>query len=131
MPETAMTKRCCSLAGLLVTACTLAAQDYKIHTFKKIQLTDQFWCEGAYIGDFNHDGKMDVVGGPFWWEGPDFKVRHEFRPATKTSKVKKPDGTELTIPGYKGALGNENDYSDAFLTYVYDFNGDGWDDILV
>ena len=24
-----------------------------------------------------------------------------------------------------------NDYSDNFLTYVYDFNGDGWADIIV
>jgi hypothetical protein len=126
-----MTKLNYALIGLLQAAFVLEAQEYKVHTFKKIQLTDQFWCEGAYIGDFNHDGKMDVVGGPFWWEGPDYKIRHEFRPAAKTSKIKKPDGSEVTISGYKGALGNENDYSDAFLTYVFDMNGDGWDDILV
>jgi len=35
-----------------------------------------FWAEGAAFGDFNKDGKMDVVYGPYWWEGPDFKVRH-------------------------------------------------------
>ncbi len=120
-----------ALAGMAASLLPAQADDYVLHTFKKIRLTDQFWCEGAYIGDFNHDGKMDVVGGPFWWAGPDFRMRHEFRPATKTSKVKKPDGTEVTLAGYKGALGNENDYSDNFLTYVYDVNGDGWDDVLV
>ncbi len=98
--------------------------------FTKIQLTDQFWGEGAAYGDFNHDGKMDVVYGPYWWEGPDFKVRHTYRPDTDRSKVKTADGTEIEIAGFKGALGNENGYSDNFLTYVYDFNGDGWPDIL-
>ena len=47
-----------------------------VHSFKKIQATDQFWAEGADIGDFNHDGIMDVESGCFWYEGPDFKKRH-------------------------------------------------------
>ncbi len=61
-----------------------AVQQETAHQFKKIQLTDQFWDEGANFGDFNHDGKMDIVSGPFWYEGPDFKTRHEYRPATAT-----------------------------------------------
>ena len=63
------------------------------HTFKKIQVTDQFWSEGADIGDFNKDGNMDVVAGPFWYEGPDFKKRHEIWPATASFTRKKADGT--------------------------------------
>ena len=102
-----------------------------LHTFKKVQLTREFWAEGANFGDFNHDGKMDVVSGPFWYEGPDFKKRHEFYPANASFKRKKTDGTEETIPGYEGALGVENAYSENFLTFTYDFNGDGWTDILV
>ena len=101
------------------------------HGFRKIQLTDEFWCEGAYFGDFNHDGRMDVCGGPFWWEGPDYKIRHEYRAAAKTSTIRKSDGTAVTIPGYSGAKGTINDYSDNFLTYAYDFNGDGWTDIIM
>jgi len=126
-----MTKLTLILSGFLFVGAVAQGADYKLHTFRRIQLTDQFWCEGANIGDFNRDGKMDVVAGPFWWPGPEFKVRHEFRDASKTSKVKKPDGTEVTIPGYKGALGRENDYSDNFLTFVHDLNGDGWADIIV
>ena len=102
-----------------------------LHSFKKVQATDQFWAEGADIGDFNHDGKMDVVSGPFWYEGPDFKKRHEFWPANASFKKKKSDGTEETVPGFEGALGVNNAYSECFLTYAYDFNGDGWTDVIV
>lgn len=102
-----------------------------VHSFKKICVTDKFWAEGADIGDFNRDGKMDVVSGPFWYEGPDFKKRHQIYEATATFKHKKDDGTEETIDGFEGALGVNNAYSDCFLTYAYDFNHDGWTDVMV
>ena len=108
-----------------------AAQLQTPHHFKKTQLTDQFWDEGANFGDFNHDGKVDIVSGPFWYEAPDFKQRHEYRPATATFQRPKAGGGTETIPGFEGGLGTNNAYSDDFLTFVYDFNGDGWPDILV
>lgn len=77
--------------------------------YQKLTLTDKFYCEGAYFADFNKDGKMDVVSGPFWYEGPDFKKTHEYRPV----KAYDPKG-----------------YSDNFLTYAGDINGDGWPDIV-
>lgn len=99
--------------------------------FQKIKLTDYFWAEGANLGDFNHDGKKDVCYGPYWYEGPDFKKAHEFYPANTTFKRKKEDGSEETIPGFEGALGVNNNYSDNFFAFTYDFNRDGWDDILI
>src|SRR4026209_2518667 len=118
--------------ALLCFSATLSAQDYVVHSFKKMQLSDQFWGEGANYGDFNKDGKMDVVSGPFWWEGPDFQKKHEFYPATKTFTLKKEDGSQEKIPGYEGALGKNNAYTeDNFFAFVYDFNGDKWTDILV
>lgn len=81
----------------------------KRDAFKKLPLSGEFYAEGAYYGDFNRDGKMDVVAGPFWFEGPDFQKQHEYRPA----KTFDPKG-----------------YSDNFLTFTGDFNGDGWTDIL-
>jgi hypothetical protein len=77
----------------------------------KTVLSTEFFSEGATAGDFNHDGKMDVASGGFWYEGPDFKARHAFSTDTKP------------YDPYK--------YSKNFLAYTYDFNGDGWDDILV
>ena len=121
------------LTAAIVVALTPALAGAKdlAHTFKKVRLTDQFWAEGADFGDFNHDGKMDIVSGPFWYEGPDFKIRHEFAPANASFKRKQAGGAEETIPGFEGALGVNNAYSECFLTFAYDFNGDGWTDILV
>jgi hypothetical protein len=110
---------------------TASAQEYFIHSFEKIQLTDQFWAEGATYGDINRDGIMDVVYGPFWFEGPGFKKRHEYAPATRTFKLKNADGTEREIPGFEGGLGKNNTYSDNFIAFTYDFNGNGWQDILI
>jgi hypothetical protein len=119
------------LLAAIVLSVWPARAGTKEPTFKKLKLTDQFWAEGADIGDFNHDGQMDVVSGPFWYEGPGFTKRHEFAPATASFKHKKADGTEETLPGFEGALGVNNAYSECFLTYAYDFNGDGWCDVII
>src|SRR5437868_3358507 len=97
-------KHALTILAVAVTAC---AADKKplVHTFIKQTLTREFWSEGANFGDFNKDGIMDIAAGPFWYQGPDFKKRHEFYPATQSFKVKKDDGTEETIPGFEGGLG--------------------------
>ena len=82
-------------------------------TFTKTKLESQFISEGAEVGDFNRDGNKDIVAGWMWFEGPGFAKRHEFN----APPAKPFDG--------------EKSYSDYFLTYVYDFNNDKWDDILV
>ncbi len=99
--------------------------------FSRQQISKQFWAEGANFGDFNKDGKMDIVCGPYWWEGPDFTTRHTYSDDAKTSTIAKGDGTTETISGFKGALSTENDYSKNFLAYTHDFNADGWTDILI
>ena len=117
-----------ALSGVVTTG---FSADYLIHSWKKIQLSDKFWGEGANFADFNKDGHMDIVSGPYWYEGPDFQKRHEYYPATHTSRIKQADGTEKEIEGFKGALSRENEYSDNFFAFTYDFNKDGWPDILI
>jgi hypothetical protein len=113
-----------------VAAASLSAAD-ELHTFTRIQLSDQFWSEGATFGDLDNDGDNDIVSGPWWWEGPDFKKRHEYYPATTTFELKLGAMTTIKVPGFEGALGRENAYSDNFFAFVYDFNRDSWNDILI
>lgn len=74
-------------------------------------LFDKYTCDGVAIGDFNRDGKPDVVAGPYWYEGPEFRTKHEFYPAKLLDPALSP--------------------SDSMFSFVHDFNGDGWADILV
>src|SRR5688500_8647835 len=78
--------------------------------YEKRWLSGMFYGEGANFGDFNKDGKLDVVSGPYIYDGPDFTVKHEFMPR------------EASDP-----LG----YSKNFFAYTGDFNGDGNTDILI
>jgi hypothetical protein len=99
--------------------------------WERIRLTDQFWAEGANFGDFNKDGHNDVVSGPFWYAGPDFKQKYSYYPATQSFKRKDGGGAEKTIPGFEGALGVNNAYSENFFAFTHDFNRDGNVDILI
>lgn len=108
-----------------------SAADSAKHTFNRTQLTDKFWSEGATLGDLNKDGKPDLISGPYWYEGPEYQKRHEYYPATHTFKKKLADGTTEEVQGFEGALGVNNVYSDNFFAFTYDFNRDGWNDVLI
>src|SRR5215208_2097624 len=96
---------------ILIAASTAqSAEKYTLHSFKKTQLSDKFFSEGANFGDFNHDGAMDVVSGPYWYAGPTFTERHEY---------------------YKAEPFNIAVYSENFFAFSYDVNRDGWTDIVI
>src|SRR5689334_16826299 len=92
---------------LLCDLCDLCASA-RAQTYEKRWLSGQFFSEGATFGDFHHDGKLDVISGPFIWDGPEFKNRHAYTDA----------------PAYD-PLG----YSKNMFAFAADVNGDGYDDI--
>jgi hypothetical protein len=118
--------------GMMSALTTLAAEpELRLRSFKKLHLDRYYWSEGANFGDLNRDGRPDAISGPYWWEGPTFTVRHEIYAPKTTFKVQQADGTDQTIAGFEGALGKKNSYStDNFFSFVHDFNGDGWNDVL-
>lgn len=79
--------------------------------FKKVQLTDRYYCDGIAAADIDGDGNTDIVAGPFWYEGPAFKKAHEFYPAEPLPPEPSP--------------------SNSMFSFVHDFSGDGRPDILV
>jgi hypothetical protein len=123
------------------------AKPYTSPDFRKIVLNDSFYSEGISAGDINHDGNVDIVAGPFWFEGPDFKVAHEIYPPQTQSTMGPeggyPDEHTPTIP-LMGTLPDKSgpamaqstaivhgNYSTNFMSFTYDFNGDGYPDVLV
>jgi hypothetical protein len=84
-------------------------QDLAAHTFERQQLTDVYYSEGIAAGDLNRDGHIDMVYGPYWFAGPDFREKREIYPALAQPRER---------------------YANHFFAWVYDFNGDGWNDCL-
>ena len=82
--------------------------------FKKIQLLNKYITEGASIGDVNADGQPDVIAGPLWWQGPDFKKSHAYAPV-KIYPIKGPGMSA---------------YSSNFFTFPDLITKDKWTDIL-
>ncbi len=79
-------------------------------SFEKTRLTDVFYAEGAYAADLTGDEVNDIIYGPYYWIGPDYK--------------------QIKSWNSMGAYDPEI-YSDNFFPYARDFNKDGWEDIFM
>ena len=119
------------VAGLALATAIGQAKDFYIHTWTKHHANKHFWAEGGAAGDFNRDGPPALVVGPYWYAGPDYGKRHEIYPAIESFEMKGSDGNPVKLPGFPGALSGRNGYSQNFLCFVHDLNGDEWDDVLV
>lgn len=79
--------------------------------FRKIQLTQDYYCDGVDVGDIDDDGHLDVVAGPYWYAGPEFQQAFPFYPPVALPPADSP--------------------SNSMFSFVRDLNGDGCLDVLV
>jgi len=79
--------------------------------FRMTQLTPYYYSFATTAADFDRDGNIDVVSGPFIFMGPDFTKKREFY---------------LALPTRPGV-----DFSSNWLEFAGDFTGDGYPDVLL
>jgi hypothetical protein len=79
--------------------------------FRMQHINDFYYGWSATAADVNHDGILDIISGPFYYLGPDYKVSREIF-LSKTSDV-----TSQLTPN--------------MVNFAYDYTGDGWPDLLV
>ena len=79
--------------------------------FRMQRLSPYYYSWSADAADFNHDGKMDIVSGPFLYFGPDFTKTREIYPAQAYNV-----STQYSMKDW--------------VEHAYDFTGDGWPDVL-
>ena len=72
----------------------------------RIRMLDSGASETAAVADVNHDGRLDIVSGDYWYEAPAWTA-HQFREIDFT-----------------------NNYVDDFSDLPVDVNGDGYPDIV-
>lgn len=99
----------CVLWCLLLSGICVAQESST--DFRRLQLTDRYYCDGITAGDIDGDGNMDVVAGPFWYAGPEFTDAHRIYEQDPLPTAPSP--------------------SNSMLSFVHDFSGDGRSDILV
>ncbi len=78
--------------------------------FKVQRISDFYYSWGADAADFNKDGQMDVVSGPYVYFGPDFTKHKEIYPAI--------------------AVGPSKEFTPINHQFTYDVNSDGWPDVI-
>jgi len=100
-----MTKWLIAAGCVLILASALAINRPGEVPFEKITI-DLGAAEPAAFADINRDGKLDIVAGENWYEGPRW-TKHHFRD-----------------------IEFRNGYIDDFSDLILDVNGDGYPDVI-
>lgn len=77
--------------------------------FRHVQIDPAFRSEGVAVADFDRDGQLEVAAGNVLYRGPDWAMV----PLGEAPREFDPAG-----------------YSDAFLCFAEDLDGDGWLDLI-
>ena len=96
-----------AVAVLLFSSLTLKASEI---SFKRTQIDPKFRSEGTSVGDFNGDGKLDISAGSVYYAAPDWKMHLVLDEAGEF---------------------DPHDYSNSFVNFADDLNGDKRTDLLV
>ncbi|HVR63538.1 MAG TPA: VCBS repeat-containing protein [Polyangia bacterium] len=75
-------------------------------------------AEASTFGDYNKDGHVDVLSGPYWFEGPDFTKYHELDQPSCTPANPKACNCYACM-----SLGD-------WANFTWDVDGDGWPDAV-
>jgi 3-keto-disaccharide hydrolase/FG-GAP-like repeat len=79
--------------------------------YQMLRLTPFYYSFASGAADFDRDGNLDVVSGPFIFMGPDFTKAREFYMALTTNP--------------------STSFSSNWLEFAGDYTGDGWPDVLL
>lgn len=79
-------------------------------SFRKQKISSFYYSMTAAAADFNHDGNLDIVSGPYIYYGPDYTKRREITLAETTSP--------------------STSFNEFWVEYAADFTGDGWPDVI-
>jgi hypothetical protein len=80
--------------------------------FHMQRIDDFYYAWGTAVADFNKDGALDIAAGPWIYYGPGFTTRQE-----------------MYIQN-GGALAPSTSFATSMVDYTFDFNNDGWPDVL-
>lgn len=80
-------------------------------SYRMLRLTPFYYSFASGAADFDRDGNMDIVSGPFIFLGPDFTKVREFYMALSTNP--------------------STNFSSNWLEFAGDYTGDGWPDVLL
>jgi len=74
------------------------------------RISDFYYSWGADAADFNKDGHIDIISGPYIYFGPEFTSFKEIYPAI--------------------AVGPSKEFTSINHEFAYDVNQDGWPDVI-
>ena len=78
--------------------------------FRVQQINPYFYADGVAVADLNRDGTPDIIQGPVYWLGPDYRVGREIDVAQPLDL---------------------RPYAKTYRLEAADFTGDGWIDVLM